>query len=144
MGILMKIFTWWDGATIGTHLWASRAKGEHVGTDFAGNKYYRSKGKAGANTGSYTQREKRWVIYNGANDASRVPAEWHGWLHNSYDAIPESHLPPPRIVVVGAVHISQALAPMAAWCPTRSMATSSTMPPFKAYKPKGKSRFATN
>ena len=32
MGILGKIFTWWDGATIGTHLWASRAGGEHVGT----------------------------------------------------------------------------------------------------------------
>jgi NADH:ubiquinone oxidoreductase subunit len=29
-------------------------------------------GKAGGN-GSYTSREKRWVIYNGANDASRVP-----------------------------------------------------------------------
>src|SRR5690606_41046142 len=37
-----------------------------------------------------------WVIYNGANDASRVPAEWHGWLHHSYDALPESHLPPPK------------------------------------------------
>ena len=97
MGILAKIFTWWDGATIGTHLWASRVGGEHVGTDAAGNKYYRSKGKGGANTGSYTQREKRWVIYNGANDASRVPAEWHGWLHGTYDDVPESHLPPPKV-----------------------------------------------
>ena len=40
---------------------------------------------------------RRWVLYKGANDASRVPSEWHGWLHHSYDAIPESHLPPPRI-----------------------------------------------
>jgi NADH:ubiquinone oxidoreductase subunit len=37
------------------------------------------------------------VIYNGANDASRVPAEWHGWLHGSLDGVPESNLPPPRI-----------------------------------------------
>ena len=98
----MKIFTWWDGATIGTHLWASRAKGEHVGTDAAGNKYYRAKPKTGAkaaaaNDGSYTSRDKRWVIYNGANDASRVPSEWHGWLHGTYDEVPESHLPPPRV-----------------------------------------------
>jgi NADH:ubiquinone oxidoreductase subunit len=98
MGILARIFTWWDGATLGTHLWASRAGGEHVGTDGAGNKYYREKPKgAGVNTGSYTAREKRWVIYNGANDASRVPSEWHGWLHGTYDDVPQSHLPPPKV-----------------------------------------------
>jgi len=102
MGILAKIFTWWDGATIGTHLWASRAGGEQVGTDSAGNTYYREHPKTGPKAsgpanGSYTSREKRWVIYNGANDASRVPAEWHGWLHGTYDDVPESHLPPPKI-----------------------------------------------
>jgi NADH:ubiquinone oxidoreductase 17.2 kD subunit len=91
MGILGKIFTWWDGATIGTSLWSSM-NGEHVGTDFQGNKYYRAK-KAKTTEG----HERRWVIYEGANDASKVPAEWHGWLHHSYDAVPESHLPPPRI-----------------------------------------------
>jgi NADH:ubiquinone oxidoreductase subunit len=26
-----------------------------------------------------------------------VPAEWHGWLHGSFDGVPESNLPPPRI-----------------------------------------------
>mgnify|MGYP000352491397 CR=1 FL=1 len=66
MGILSKIFTWWDGATIGTHLWASRVKGEHVGTDASGNKYYRAATKdTGKRDGSYTSREKRWVIYAG-------------------------------------------------------------------------------
>jgi len=90
MSFLGKIFTWWDGATIGTSLWSSR-NGEHVGTDAQGNKYYRSKSvKPG-------QRERRWVIYDGANDASRVPSEWHGWLHGSYDELPESHLAPPKI-----------------------------------------------
>ncbi|MFM7349838.1 MAG: NADH:ubiquinone oxidoreductase subunit NDUFA12 [Erythrobacter sp.] len=98
MGILAKIFTWWDGATIGTHLWASRVKGQHVGTDAAGNKYYRAAtGNAGRPTGSYTAREKRWVIYAGANDASRVPPEWFGWLHGTYDDVPESYLPPAKI-----------------------------------------------
>ena len=98
MGIFGKIFTWWDGATLGTHLWASRQGGEHVGTDYAGNKYYRKARKGGeVATGSYTQAEKRWVIYNGANDASRVPAEWHGWLHGAFDDVPESHLPPAKV-----------------------------------------------
>jgi NADH:ubiquinone oxidoreductase subunit len=37
------------------------------------------------------------VIYAGPNDASNVPPEWHGWLHGSFDAVPESRLPPARI-----------------------------------------------
>ena len=90
MGILSKLFTWWDGATIGTSLF-SALHGEQVGTDAQDNRYFRSKKKTGDG------RERRWVIYNGANDASRVPAEWHGWLHNSYDELPESRLPPPKI-----------------------------------------------
>ncbi len=90
MGILGKIFTWWDGATIGT-LFNSAMTGEQVGTDAQGNTYFRAK-KRRADGG-----ERRWVIYDGANDASRVPAEWHGWLHNTYDGVPESHLPPARI-----------------------------------------------
>ena len=91
MGILSKIFTWWDGATIGTLL-DSAMKGEHVGTDAQGNRYYRAKKPK-----SVDGRERRWVIYDGANDASRVPAEWHGWLHGTLDGVPESNLPAPRI-----------------------------------------------
>jgi NADH:ubiquinone oxidoreductase subunit len=89
MGILSKLFTWWDGATVGT-LIDSRLSGEHVGTDAEGNRYFRAKKKSAGG------RERRWVIYSGANDASRVPAEWHGWLHGSFDGVPESNLPPPR------------------------------------------------
>jgi len=91
MKFLSKIFTWWDGATIGTSVF-SALNGEHVGTDAQGNRYFRS-----AKPKTPDGRDKRWVIYEGANDASRVPAEWHGWLHHSYDEVPESHLPPPRI-----------------------------------------------
>ena len=90
MSIFGQIFTWWNGATLGTSIFSAR-NGEHVGTDAAGNRYYRSKKvKQG-------QKERRWVIYDGANDASRVPAEWHGWLHGSGDDVPESFLPAPRI-----------------------------------------------
>ena len=90
MGFFSKIFTWWDGATIGTSLFSAR-NGEHVGTDAQGNTYYRSRRKTGDG------RERRWVIYNGDNDSSRVPVEWHGWLHGAFDDLPESHLPPARI-----------------------------------------------
>ncbi len=95
MGLLSKIFTWWDGATIGTLLDSAR-HGEHVGTDAQGNRYYRSKRKIAPGQ-PFAGHERRWVIYAGANDASRVPAEWHGWLHGSFDGVPESNLPPPRI-----------------------------------------------
>lgn len=90
MSILAKIFTWWNGATIGTALWSWR-NGEKVGTDAQGNAYFRGRKAHGDG------RERRWVIYNGANDASRVPPEWHGWLHGSFDGVPESNLPPARI-----------------------------------------------
>jgi NADH:ubiquinone oxidoreductase subunit len=90
MGIFSKFFTWWDGATIGTLL-DSKLHGELVGTDAQGNRYYRSKQRRADGL------ERRWVIYNGPNDSSRVPPEWHGWLHGTYDGVPESYLPPPRI-----------------------------------------------
>src|SRR6201992_3682132 len=50
--------------------------GESVGTDAFGNRYYvdrRTKGH---------KRERRWVIYKGSPEASKVPAEWHAWLHS--------------------------------------------------------------
>lgn len=90
MNFLGKIFTWWDGATIGTLLNSWRT-GEHVGTDSQGNKYFRARKTPEG------QRQRRWVIYNGPNDASRVPSEWHGWLHGSGDDVPESFLPPAKI-----------------------------------------------
>jgi len=87
MSILGKIFTWWNGATIGTSIGLRGAK--QVGTDSVGNVYYT--GKAGPDG-----RLRRYVIYNGSNDASRVPPEWHSWLHQIIDDIPDATLPPAR------------------------------------------------
>ena len=87
MAWLKSIFTWWDGATIGTRLW-SRRNGSQIGRDALGNAYF----EAGKATDG---RKRRWVIYAGANDASRVAAEWHGWLHHTTDIVP-SELPAPR------------------------------------------------
>lgn len=81
--LLIQIFTWWNGATIGTRLFTSR-KGEKVGEDADGNVFYQTKGGA-----------RRWVIYNGYAEASRVSPEWHGWLHHTWDE-PPTKAPLPR------------------------------------------------
>jgi NADH:ubiquinone oxidoreductase subunit len=84
MAILKKIFTWWEGATIGTALYSWRS-GRKVGSDSLGNIYYEGK-KDG----------RRWVIYSGENDASAVTPEWHAWLHGQIDGLPDDVLPPAR------------------------------------------------
>jgi len=83
-----NIFTWWEGATFGTAL-GTMTGGVRVGADAQGNVYYEAKK---AQNGF----KRRWVMYVGSNDASRVPPEWHGWLHNTIDALPDESLPPAR------------------------------------------------
>lgn len=65
--------------------------GEYVGTDSLGNRYYREKGRRGLRRGGgRASREKRWVMYKGEPEASKVPPEWHAWLHYTTDApLPE-------------------------------------------------------
>lgn len=88
MGVFKNIFTWWEGATFGTWL-HTRTRGTRVGEDGQGNVYYEG--------GTHPDgRPRRWVMYAGQNDASRVPPEWHGWIHNTVDDIPERALPAPR------------------------------------------------
>lgn len=88
MGIFKNIFTWWEGATFGTAM-GTWAGGERVGSDALGNVYYQAKRERDG-------RRRRWVMYKGTNDASRVPPEWHGWLHNTIDSVPDEGLPPAR------------------------------------------------
>ena len=64
-------------------------KGEPVGTDQFGNRYYRERGPRQLKRGGGIEsRERRWVLYNGEVEASRVPPEWHGWLHHTVDEPP--------------------------------------------------------
>jgi len=72
------------GATVGTRL-MTWWKGELVGEDRFGNRYYREKGGG----------RRRWVIYNGIPEASKVPPEWHAWLHRTVDAPPDANAPAP-------------------------------------------------
>ena len=67
--------------TIGTRLFTLLC-GAPVGRDEAGNRYYREKRRPAG------RRERRWVVYEGEVEASRVPPEWHRWLHHVSDAPP--------------------------------------------------------
>ncbi len=78
MSLLKQIFTWWNGSTIGTSL-HTRRFGEKVGEDESGNVFYQTAGGA-----------RRWVIYNGEAEASRISPEWHGWMHHTWDEPPSS------------------------------------------------------
>ena len=74
--MLGKLFVWWRDATPGTLLttWWS---GTRVGEDEYGNRYYQSR-----------DGKRRWVVYAGTVEASRVPPDWHGWLHHTFEAPP--------------------------------------------------------
>ena len=76
MSFLSKVFTWWNGETFGTQFYTWR-KGRRVGEDAEGNVYYQTADGA-----------RRWVIYNGEAEASRVSPEWHGWLHHTWQDPP--------------------------------------------------------
>ena len=92
MNFLKAIFTWWIGATIGARMQIHRGS-RLVGHDDTGNEYYETINPRY----DYDGRNRRFVIYKGYADASKVPAEWHGWLHGTHDGVPESYLPPARV-----------------------------------------------
>ena len=77
--MLKAIFTWWNGATIGARFTIGR-RGIFVGQDATGNRYFEAKD----NSDSYDGRKRRWVIYNGYAEASKVTPDWHGWLRHTF------------------------------------------------------------
>ena len=80
---LLRTVTWWNSQTLGTQFFTWR-NGEKVGEDSQGNIFYQSKDGA-----------KRWVIFNGEAEASRIDPSWHGWLHHTWDD-PPTKAPLPR------------------------------------------------
>lgn len=76
MLFVKRLFTWWNGQTLNTqfHTWRHGVK---VGEDEQGNIYYETRDK-----------KRRWVIFNGEAEASRVSPDWHGWLHHTYEKPP--------------------------------------------------------
>ncbi len=74
---IKRLFAWWDGATLGA-LFDIGRRAKKIGEDEVGNRYFEER-KA-----SLEGRPRRYVIYNGYADASRVPVDWHGWLHHTF------------------------------------------------------------
>ena len=87
MQFLKQFFTWWNGQTLGTRFFTWR-KGESVGSDEFGNRYYRAKSAIPDSIA-----ERRWVIYNGYAEASKIPPGWHGWMHHRSDEPPGPYQP---------------------------------------------------
>ncbi|MBU8538603.1 NADH:ubiquinone oxidoreductase subunit NDUFA12 [Falsiroseomonas tokyonensis] len=64
--------------------------GRKIGTDRFGNTYHESR-KDFLGYG----RKRRWVLYAGAPEATKVPPEWHAWLHHTANApLPEAKAHP--------------------------------------------------
>jgi NADH:ubiquinone oxidoreductase subunit len=107
MSFLIRTFTWWHSQTWGTW-WHTLRNGEKVGQDDQGNVYYRErKGK------------RRWVIYSGDIEASRVPPEWHAWMHYTVDAAPSEN--PPVVKIWEKPHLSNQSGSDGAYFPPGSI-----------------------
>ena len=63
---------------LGTRLY-TLLNGNLVGVDSFGNRYYSGRNR------KLNKRERRWVLYKGLPEASKVPSEWHAWLHHTVD-----------------------------------------------------------
>jgi NADH:ubiquinone oxidoreductase subunit len=81
-----QLFTWWNSTTYGTSFTLWRKGARLVGTDEQGNRYYEE--KTPSLPGSDGKRPRRWVVYHGVAEASRVPSDWHGWLHHTFEEAP--------------------------------------------------------
>ena len=84
-------------------------KGRKVGADEFGNRYYLSKGRR------LQGRERRWVLYKGPAEASKVPPEWHAWLNHTTDAplSEKAAQARPWLVIACSIALSASLTPYA-------------------------------
>lgn len=64
--------------------WTIKLTAAKVGEDQFGNCYYETKRAKRGN------RKGRYVVYNGITEASKIPAEWHGWLHYTQASTPDA------------------------------------------------------
>jgi NADH:ubiquinone oxidoreductase subunit len=87
---LKQFFSWWNGQTWGLRLYTWR-KGEFVGEDEFGNRYYKAPSAL-----PQSIAERRWVVYNGYAEASIIPPGWHGWMHHRVDTPPSQEDYKPR------------------------------------------------
>jgi len=82
MSLFSEIFIWWGGNSWGTR-WQTWRHGELVGEDGEGNRYYTQRSGVGP-----LGVPSRWVVYENGAEASKIPPEWHGWMHHTVDTPP--------------------------------------------------------
>ena len=80
INLIKQIFTWWNKQTVETFIY-TLLKGKFVGKDQFGNKYY-----------SNYKDKKRWVIYKSTVESSKIPPEWHLWIHYLSKNIPAKNI----------------------------------------------------
>ena len=81
--MLTQLFSWWNSTTYGTSFTLWRRGARLVGTDEQGNRYFEEKTASGPDG-----NKRRWVVYHGVAEGSRVPPDWHGWMHQTFDEPP--------------------------------------------------------
>ena len=84
--MLSQFFTWWNSTTMGTSFTLWRKSARLVGKDEQGNRYFEE--KTPSLPGSEGKRRRRWVVYHGIAEASRITPDWHGWLHHTFEEAP--------------------------------------------------------
>lgn len=77
MGLIAKVFGWWENVTPGAWLTIRTRGGKLMGEDEFGNRYYQE-----ARPSAAEGYKRRWVIYQGYAEASKTPPEWFAWLHH--------------------------------------------------------------
>lgn len=126
MGMLrtvMRAVTWWNGQTLNTQFFTWR-KGIKVGHDNGGNTYYRT-----------SDDKRRWVIFNGESEATKVSPDWHGWLHHTWDEPPNEK--PLARKSWEKPHQENLTGSSVAYAPTGSLRTAKpqTRPDYEAWQP---------
>lgn len=124
MKFLIRMLTWWNSQTLGTQIFTWR-KGIRVGSDEQGNIYYQNK-----------DASRRWVIYNGETEASRVSPDWHGWLHFTWKDAPT--VKPLQHKPWEAPHVENMTGTVAAYAPAGSIrnAAPEIRRDYEAWQPK--------
>jgi NADH:ubiquinone oxidoreductase subunit len=130
--VLKAIFTWWNGATIGARFTIAKTA-RFVGEDEFGNRYF----EARTNKDSYDARKRRYVIYKGYAEPSKIPPDWHGWMHYTFDEPPT--IAPLKRQVWERGHIPNLTGTIHAWRPKGSISQGGQRPAatgdYEAWKP---------
>ena len=122
MKFILRLLTWWNGQSVGTQIFTWR-NGKLIGEDELGNKYYTDK-----------KDVRRWVVYNGAIEASRISPDWHGWLHHTFDECPGTNALPHK--AWEKPHTPNLSGTDAAYRPTGSILAGNTSPrDYEAWQP---------